>query len=280
MVSRIETRFKNYLDWESDARTNKPPQTSFYAKARYEMRSFLTWRLDEALRYFPVFKAIKKYKRKDPTILEVGSGSAGITCILRRKVVGLDRDFKGPKLGYLRAIKGTAICLPFKDATFDFVISVDMLEHLPGNERAQAISEMVRVSKLFVIIGVPCDSEAEAYEKRFNNFYKGKFGQDQKWLKEHAKSGLPKTDEILSIIKNISEQQGADLRVRVINNFNLRFWYSYKIFTMSSNRIGVIIKNKILQPFFPLFRHFNGGKCYRKVFTMTKDGSQYWSVRS
>lgn len=274
MVSRIETCLKNYLDWESDALADKLLQTSFYAKVGYEVKRFLTWRLDEALRYFPVVKTIEKYKAKNSAILEVGSGSAGISCILREKVIGLDHDFKGPKLGYLRGIKGTATYLPFKDGTFDFVISVDMLEHLPGNERVQAISEMIRVSKLFVIIGAPCDSEAEEYEKKFNNLYKGKFGQYQKWLKEHTKNRLPKTNEILSIIKNISEQHGIHLSIRIVKNFNIRFWYLYRIFTMSSNRIGVVAKNKILQPFFPLFKRFNGGKCYRKVFTITKNGSQ------
>jgi ubiquinone/menaquinone biosynthesis C-methylase UbiE len=45
--------------------------------------------------------------------------------------------------------------MPFKDGEFDFVFSLDMLEHIPKDKRLDAIREMVRVSKHDIIVAFP-----------------------------------------------------------------------------------------------------------------------------
>jgi ubiquinone/menaquinone biosynthesis C-methylase UbiE len=78
-------------------------------------------------------------------VLDTGCGSSVNVQSLNR-AIGMDRDFS--KLRFLRRyeiplVNASATALPFKDGSFDCVISSQVIEHMPYDE--SIFSEMCRV---------------------------------------------------------------------------------------------------------------------------------------
>lgn len=94
--------------------------------------------------------------KKDNSILEVGCGQglflSRIVNTYKAKGIGIDvssrsinyanKKYKNKNLNYL---KGSALKIPFKDKSFDMVLSFDVLEHIENQEKA--VLEMIRVLK-------------------------------------------------------------------------------------------------------------------------------------
>ena len=98
-------------------------------------------------------------------------------------------------------IKGDAKFIPFKNASFDVVISSDLYEHIPQQDRKIVLDEMFRVSKKFIVLGSPFYSpEIEKSEIILNDYYLKLNGEEHPWLKEHIANGLPKSEEFESIL--------------------------------------------------------------------------------
>src|SRR4051794_26584449 len=87
---------------------------------------------DMALRYDAVIRLFADRYRPDLDILEVGSGSGGVTQFLHHPVTGVDRAFERTAettTEWLQPVHGSADDLPLADASFDVVLSLEMLEH-------------------------------------------------------------------------------------------------------------------------------------------------------
>jgi ubiquinone/menaquinone biosynthesis C-methylase UbiE len=92
--------------------------------------------------------------RGGSTVLDLGCG-AGILALLKRKqvtLVGVDlsRDCVAVahRNGYDMALTADLGSLPFKDQTFDYVVSLDVMGHVEFDQKDQVISEINRVLKL------------------------------------------------------------------------------------------------------------------------------------
>jgi len=85
--------------------------------------------------------------------LEAGSGTGYLSHLLQRErkwpIVPLDLGSEGLRyaraLGVDRAVQGNIMALPFADATFDLVMSFDVLVHMKRGEEHLAAREMSRV---------------------------------------------------------------------------------------------------------------------------------------
>lgn len=87
--------------------------------------------------------------RPGDRILEVGCGQGHLTKAIAKRgldVTGIDANSQAPEIagnGLVRHMVAEA--LDFNDASFDFVISVHAIEHIPPLDRA--LAEMARVLK-------------------------------------------------------------------------------------------------------------------------------------
>ena len=239
----------------------------------------LVWDLDTALRYLAIVNYIKKRVSSDSILLEVGSGSCGVCQFFKKDIFGLDIYFEPPISKYLKPAIGSSINIPFKDSQFDVVICFDMLQYLQSDEQKQAISELIRVGRQTIVIGLPCGLKARRKEKQILEFYKRKYGENYlredrqaKWLLKSTVNGLPKKDEILKTLGEILNHSSQGYNIRVVNNVNLTVWYVNRWLWVNLDFIpfhkGLIhIWARILLPF---LRRANFGKVYRKIFIITK----------
>lgn len=226
---------------------------------------FYRWHPEVSLRYLPIVSDIKKSFRQE-SVLDVGSGGLGIAPYLKRKVTGVDIEFQLPFHPLLKRIKGSALKLPFKRSVFDIVLSIDMLEHLDKNKREIAITEILRVAKQRVYLGVPTGKEAEKQDKLLHKLYQKKFGNKFHFLEEQIKFGLPEVKDILKIINNAAKILNKKIDIRIINNENL----SLRLILMKGWMTNSILDNffyrKIMLFAIPLLRLFNNEPVYRKIF--------------
>lgn len=94
------------------------------------------------------------------SVLEVGCGNSRNLLYLRRQgvfLVGLDfaKSFFKQPLSNIYHIVGNALALPFKDESFDAVIAIAVLHHLPTREmRLIMLREMLRVAKKAIVVSV------------------------------------------------------------------------------------------------------------------------------
>lgn len=95
------------------------------------------------------------------TVLDVGSGN-GLFCNRlkmsnNKYIVGLDRSFTALKYVYVDKVNADISKLPFKDNSFDLVVTMEVLEHLPIPIFSAALKELSRVSNKYILISVPND---------------------------------------------------------------------------------------------------------------------------
>ena len=216
--------------------------------------------LNLVLRYGPIVKMLKKIGRKSRNelrILEIGSGSIGITRFYSGKVVGIDIEaekYNNPRLKFL---KGSATKLPFKDKSFDIVISVDTLEHLARKEQIRMVQEAFRVAKKYILFTYPVGF-TKYHERILKTWKKSHL---TKSLEEHLHGGTPKGDEVQRALKG----KKYGLLKEYGTHPALAYYFNY----LEQNIITKAISRTILKAFLPLFRIPKGNT--RVYFFVTKN---------
>ena len=221
------------------------------------------------LRYLPVVSILKKSEMaKRAKILEIGSGSFGIVPYLKRKIDGLDYDFSGPQTDLLNRIYGTADKLPFRRNSYDIVIAVDVLEHIPNERREKSIYEMLRVARRMVVLVVPSSEKSmqqdQSLQKRWNKLFK----YENQFLEEHVRYGLPKIDEVLVAIDRSLRNLTKKAKVRSEKNLNLHIRKLLMLTWITKNKYLYYLYLKGYLLLVPLLRFANFGNCYRRIFVI------------
>ncbi len=118
----------------------------------YEKKGDYHKELDKNWKYYPVYKKKMEYLDgffksvpKNSRILDVGCGEG----ILVEKLHKMGYDVTGLDLAYSSDLvrKGDILNMPFPDGGFDYILCLDVLEHLYYDKQAPAILEMKRVLK-------------------------------------------------------------------------------------------------------------------------------------
>ncbi len=230
------------------------------------------WSVDEAFRYLAIVDRIQQQKIKLGSVLEVGSGDLGITPYLKNvEITGLDQSFSD-RPSTLQRVVGSATNLPFADNSFDTVLTVDCLEHIPHHLYNQVFAEMFRVAKKQVIISLPCDKAAYEMDKSLDRYYLNKFGQRHHFLEEHVNNGQINQSDIYNHIQDgllINHKSGKISSWPVMN---IRFRHFYLMFGLQQAIFSRILYSFLLV-FVPFRRLLNFGKCYWRSFIIMVDPS-------
>jgi SAM-dependent methyltransferase len=170
--------------------------------------------IDGAMRYYAVIRLLAERFSPDLRVLEVGSGSGGVTEFLEHPVTGVDPAFERTadrRTEWLQPVAGSVEALPFEDASFDAVLSVEMLEHVPEKARQRALEELFRVTAPGgrLIVTFPADEVGERLDRRFNQAYRARFGEDHPWLAEHLSNGLPSTEDARAMAERAVAGSGS-----------------------------------------------------------------------
>lgn len=123
-----------------------------FAKIRAVEESFWWYRGMRRI-LFRVVDPLLKGRRLE-RVLEAGCGTGYFSRLLQEDrgwpVVSLDISGEGLRyarsLGVERAVQGDVCSLPFAAGTFDVVLSLDVLPHLPSGDEQGAIRELARVT--------------------------------------------------------------------------------------------------------------------------------------
>jgi SAM-dependent methyltransferase len=116
----------------------------------------------------------------------------------RAKIVTLDIDFpllkRAQNRGQSDLVCGDGTSLPFADDTFDAVVLVHALEHIPQSIRDVLAREIARVSRRGVVIHGPAGPGAEELSHRFIAALVSRGIPVPRYAHEHLKMGLPQPE--------------------------------------------------------------------------------------
>ncbi len=171
-------------------------------------------------------------------ILDIGGRSGHLMEFLQEYDDLYILDIRKSESNEKKYFVGDIISAPFKDHTFDVVVSSDLFEHISPENRESTLSEMQRISKNYVILGAPFYSEkaAEA-EVKINDFFHKLTGNNHPWLFEHIKNGLPSGKKLEDFLKN----NGFEYLTTETNNISN--WLLMQLFIFYSYKYGVPIEN-------------------------------------
>jgi len=148
------------------------------------------------------------------SFLEVGSGPVGIT-LLRPdlRIVGCDLAFyRRPDSG-VTPVRGSALALPFRDRSFDEVVSVEMLGEIPPEDRCRVLEEMVRVARRRVIVVAPWGAVGDRLHRDLYRWLIARGRTPSAWLVRLQSVPSP-DDSALGTLRRRS-----DVRVTVLPGF-------------------------------------------------------------
>jgi len=93
--------------------------------------------------------------------------------------------------------QGDGTAMPFEDDAFDIVVSADTLEHIPAGKRQQFVNELLRVSRLGVVLVAPFFSnEVELAERILYQYMVAELRYQHPFLREHREYGLPQLADV------------------------------------------------------------------------------------
>ncbi|MBN1297169.1 class I SAM-dependent methyltransferase [bacterium] len=121
--------------------------------------SALAFRLEEYARMYAVLRVLNRMRFT--SVLDVGCadayGPALIRYLFSTPVWGIDLSdralLRGRDMFGIAGAASNAESLPFPDRSVDVVICTEVLEHVPSPQRV--ISELIRVSRKFVVVTTP-----------------------------------------------------------------------------------------------------------------------------
>jgi len=160
-------------------------------------------------------KKIASSLHANQTVLDVGGGITGIKLFSQNKITIVDLE--------VGDIRMDARKLKLKPGSFDVVVSVDVLEHLPLKDRKKFVESLTKIAKDKVIISAPFGSKKHLEaEKKLLKEIKSK-GRKDFFLEQHVKYVLPKPEDVINISnKAVKTYYSGDFR---INDY--LFWLSH-----------------------------------------------------
>lgn len=145
---------------------------------------------------------------KGDSLLDVGGSLGELRKFITKLVITTTDVVEGADVIY------SGEKLPFENDSFDYVASIDTLEHIPPKKRLDFVSELVRVAKQKVVIIAPFASPKHIiYEANLMEELKRNKRKISSYLIEHRKYGLINREFTLALRKKF-----RNLETRLLNN--------------------------------------------------------------
>lgn len=218
-----------------------------------------------AARYYPILRVLDEHGlRSSGSILEIGSGSAGLGTFRKVPFTGCDLSFPLPPLPPMTPVIASATDLPFADESFDAVLASDVLEHVPPESREKVIRESLRTARRLAIFGFPCGAAAYELDRSLREMYRSRNLDVPEWLEEHMLAPFPDG----SLFKDI---RGWKV-VAQFGNENIRFhsWVvrqeTRRPFVRASNAVRRLVPH-LLEA---VLRQTDRPPFYRQIFVLVR----------
>ena len=226
------------------------------------------WSLDVDLRYLPVARFLDR-NLPQGSVLEIGASRTGITPYLPRTIIGCDVSFPPEITPMLVPVvaRGT---LPFREESFDAVISLDTLEHVPREARQLFIDEMFRVSRRYIVAGFPEGEAAERHDGVMEAYYKRHRVEAHEYFLEHRQFRIPRREEAASYLAEAARKHGRAYNAHRVKNVNvlLRSLFMRTVWSSSPLLQKSYTLLTALSRWDSAFHH---GTCYRSIYFVTLD---------
>ncbi|HXI04033.1 MAG TPA: class I SAM-dependent methyltransferase [Candidatus Saccharimonadales bacterium] len=191
------------------------------------------FQIDLWTRYAGVARALEENLPEPPgrwRVMEIGSGGEGLAGFLRDSriwnridLVVVDRDMQF--IGSVRRARAVGVdctSLPFADGSFDCVLAVDILEHLPTAVRQRAAAEIRPLARRLIICHCPSEGPDDQFrgawaDREYEKRFRARFGkQPPGWVGEHIAAGHPSPRELHELFpgSTLSGDQNCDVWLR------------------------------------------------------------------
>ena len=183
---------------------------------------------DYWLRYSRVLCALADVEYEGTLgLLEVSSGRGGLAWLSRDprlRICLVDRNeesLSDGRGGDSWRVCADAVRLPFPSNSFDVVLSVDTVEHLPAEHRESFVNELKRIAERAIVITCPLQSESGEFragdcDRRLRKEIESAKGHVPEWLEEHLREGHPTLEHLLQWLPDarITGTQNCDAWLR------------------------------------------------------------------
>jgi SAM-dependent methyltransferase len=228
---------------------------------------------DQYSRYKATAEIVEKLSSSHSvSILDVGSGES---CLLGKFLPRHDVTYVDPLLEKHEAasekmIGGHVFTTRLDGRTFDYVICIDTLEHVPADVRASFLERLSALARKGVIIACPCANggQAEEADSYINRVYQAVFARDYSWLDEHSRYGLPDSHFVSGFF------EGKGWFVSCKQNAHLPWLKELLSYVVCANEIPALssVIDKISSMFNDNLYQYDGlPPAYRQIFIATKE---------
>jgi len=179
----------------------------YYDDEYYRKRNYSD--LDPYLKFL-LLDALNIGLNKRIRILDIGCGTGIYLNFLKEMgFVAYGIDFSIPALKISKQIQASATKIPFKNDTFDFILSAHLIEHLESNKMQEMLNESQRVlkpgGKIFLLTP--------------NGWCLGKFVLGKDWFKDPSHINIYNPKKIKNVLK---KNQFQDIKLTHRIPFNLQ----------------------------------------------------------
>jgi 2-polyprenyl-3-methyl-5-hydroxy-6-metoxy-1,4-benzoquinol methylase len=240
-----------------------------------------TWNVDAAMRYTAVTEGISHFATSSTSrrICDVGCGTrGGITAYLKVPAIGVDLVFVPHIVRRFRLctpVASSALSLPFANGTFEVVVCLDVLEHVPSDKRPLLLDEMFRVvgSRGWVFVGAPCGQVVREAELQANALYRARTGRDHPWLAEHLQNAPLNCDDLQTEITRAAKIHMGHFDIKSFPNMSLRLWKRLRR-VLWSQPAAIHFQRLLFQPWFAWLKRRNGPPGYRRIWSVNASESR------
>jgi SAM-dependent methyltransferase len=201
------------------------------------------------------------------SVLDVGCGALGLSSAAPKAAfVGIDGTFPEPIAQRMVGFRNEPGPLPFQDGSFDTVICLDVLEHLPPHSHAGFVEELARVSARRVLLACP-SVESVWIEDLIREAYGVRGIPIPAWLSEHDEHGLPSVEEIAGFCTSPSGFMARELTMT--NGLLTGLAVVADVLPGLADHAGAEWREH-REEWLELFKAGRFGSCYRKGYSIDR----------